>query len=164
MDNSFIKDTLLPNEQIIAIAKWHWIKNWIFTIIPMMFYFWCLYVCITLRLWDGLLIFTMISLALVFLFYFIKKILSKNDEFAITNMRIIAKIGIIRRIAFELHIEQIESIEIRQGVLGRIMGYGTLIPHGIGASKIRIKFVQDPFKFRQHFYDLKKSTDSCTIR
>jgi hypothetical protein len=81
---------------------------------------------------------------------------NSKDEFVITNKRVVAKVGVIRRIAFELQSEQVESIEIHQGIIGRILNFGTLMPTGIGASKVRIGFVVNPFEFRQHFYDLKK--------
>ena len=92
--------------------------------------------------------------------YRFSKWLFAFDEFAITSKRVIAKVGVIRRIAFELQNEQIESIEIHQGIIGRILNYGTLMPCGIGASKVRIPFVVSPFEFRQYFYDLKKPQNS----
>jgi len=97
-----------------------------------------------------------VSLILVFCLFFLFRWINSKDEFVITNKRVVAKAGVIRRIAFELLIEQMESIEVHQGIIGRILNYGTLMPCGIGASKVRIPFVVNPFEFRQHFYDLKK--------
>ena len=94
--------------------------------------------------------------------FLIYKMLCKFDEFAITNLRVIAKVGVIRRIAFELRNEQVESIGIYQGILGRIFGYGTLVPGGVGASKVLIRFVKDPFELRQHFFDLKRPENRNT--
>lgn len=150
-NNTFIKDNLLPNEQILAIAKWHSMKNWciaiLLIVLSIVLYF----------VYEGdTLFFSIVCLVLAPISYFICKGLSKYEEFVITNFRVIAKVGVVRRIAFELHNDQVESIEIRQGIFGRIFGYGTLIPGGVGASKVRIRFVKDPFELRQHFYDIKK--------
>ena len=82
--------------------------------------------------------------------------INSKDEFVITNKRVVAKVGVIRRVSFELLIEQVESIEVHQGIIGRLLKYGTEKPCGVGASKVRIPFVVNPFEFRQHFYDLKK--------
>lgn len=101
-------------------------------------------------------IYIIICLILTVVAYYIMKWINSKDEFVITNKRVIVKVGVIRRVAFELHNEQMESIEISQGVIGRILNYGTLMPCGIGASKVRIPFVVNPFEFRQHFYELKK--------
>lgn len=70
-----------------------------------------------------------------------------KNEFVITNIRVIAKSGIIRRVSFELYNERVESIEVSQGYIGRLLNYGTLMPCGIGASRVRIPFVKDPFYF-----------------
>lgn len=150
-NNTFVKDNLLPNEQILAVAKWHSMKNWcvpiLLIVLSIVLYF----------IYQGdALFFSIICLVLAPISHFICKGLSKFDEFAITNLRVVAKVGVISRIAFELHNEQVESIEIQQSIFGRIFGYGTLIPGGVGASKVRIRFVKDPFELRQHFYDLKK--------
>ena len=97
-----------------------------------------------------------ITALIVSLVYLLTKWINSKDEFVITNKRVVAKVGLIRRVAFELHNEQMESIEISQGIVGRILNFGTLMPCGIGASKVRILFVVSPFEFRQHFYELKK--------
>ena len=101
-----------------------------------------------------------INLLLFFGLYFLIRWINSKNEFVITSKRVIAKVGLIRRIAFELQTEQVESIEIHQGIVGRLFKYGTLMPCGIGASKVRVRFVLNPFEFRQHFYDLKKSQNN----
>lgn len=104
-----------------------------------------------------LLLFFMAASVTCFGSYFITVFINSKDEFVITNKRVVAKVGVIRRVSFELYNEQVESIEIHQGIIGRILNFGTLMPCGIGASKVRIPFVFNPFEFRQHFYDLKKT-------
>lgn len=79
----------------------------------------------------------------------------KSQEFVITNKRVIAYYGFIRRVAFELRIEQVESITIYQSLFERWFNCGTVKVCGIGASKAIVHFVKDPFEFRQHFFDLK---------
>lgn len=100
-----------------------------------------------------------ITFIIGFLLYLLMKWINSKDEFVITNKRVVAKVGVIRRIAFELLIEQMESIEVHQGIIGRILKFGTEMPCGVGASKVRIPFVMNPFEFRQHFYDIKKVSE-----
>ncbi len=161
MTNNFIKDNLLPNEQIIASAKWHYMKNWTLAIIPFLFTIVCFITTIFGSIFlgsffVGMFLDTIICIAITLILYYFNKWLNKYDEFVITNLRVVAKVGVIRRVAFELLNEQVESIGISQGIMGRIFGYGTLIIGGVGASKVRIRFVKDPFEIRQHFYNLKK--------
>ena len=153
MNNKFVKDSLLPDEKIVATAKFHPLKKWGMPIL--LFLIWTSVVLVVSES-DILSQIFGLGMPLVLLSFSLTNWLCKYDEFVITNKRVVAKVGVIRRIAFELQSEQVESIEIHQGIIGRILNYGTLMPCGIGSSKVRIRFVVNPFEFRQHFYDLKK--------
>ena len=62
-----------------------------------------------------------------FLTLFISPIISMTtNEFAITNKRVILKEGLITRRTIEMSISKIESVAVKQSVLGRILGYGTV--------------------------------------
>ncbi|MDR2916232.1 MAG: PH domain-containing protein [Tannerella sp.] len=67
--------------------------------------------------------------------------------YAVTNKRIILKSGIIKRDALELMLNKCEGIRINQGILGRIVGFGTVIVTTGGATN-SFRFVSDPMKFR----------------
>lgn len=160
MDNNFVKNNLLPNEKILATAQWHWMK-WMVCLIVFGI---LLFLDIIMHI-IGETIFEEDGFFLAILFgciilgiggTLLTKYISSFDEFVITNMRIIAKVGIIRRRSFELYYDQVESVEVIQGVWGRFLNYGAVMPHGIGASNVSILYVVDPYAFRQHFYDLKK--------
>jgi len=55
-----------------------------------------------------------------------------STELAVTNRRVIAKFGFVRRKTFELNVDRVEAIQVEQGILGRILGYGTLRIAGAG--------------------------------
>lgn len=85
-------------------------------------------------------------LFLVGLFWhFFNKWYYKNVEMAVTNKRVVAKTGIISVHSEELQWNRIESIEIRQGILGRIFGYGNVHFTGTGTSSVLFRYVQDPW-------------------
>jgi uncharacterized membrane protein YdbT with pleckstrin-like domain len=44
-----------------------------------------------------------------------------TSEFALTNKRVIVKVGLIRRKSFEVLLQKIEGISVHQGLLGRIL-------------------------------------------
>ena len=46
-----------------------------------------------------------------------------TTELAITNKRVIAKFGLISRSTIEINIHKIESIQVNQGILGRIFNF-----------------------------------------
>jgi len=69
-------------------------------------------------------------------------------EFAITNKRIIKKVGLIRRNTKEIILSKVESISIDQNILGRILGFGTIVITGTGGTQNYVKSIVDPVKIR----------------
>jgi len=60
-----------------------------------------------------------------------------NSELGITNKRVIVKMGFIRRNSLGVLLSKVEGIQVNQGILGRILGYGSIIVSGTAAQKIR---------------------------
>lgn len=77
-----------------------------------------------------------------------------SDEFAITNRRVIIKTGLISRKTFEMNLSKIESVNVDQGILGRIFGYGTITIVGSGGTKETFPKIQNPLGFRKKFQEL----------
>jgi len=72
-----------------------------------------------------------------------------TTELALTNKRIIAKFGFIRRSTIELRLEKVESININQSLLGRLLGYGTIVIKGTGGTGTPIPSIQKPLEYRR---------------
>jgi len=70
-----------------------------------------------------------------------------TSEFAVTNKRVIIKIGLIRRHTIELLLGKVESIGVDQSILGRIAGYGTIVVIGTGGTKEPFKSIAEPREF-----------------
>ena len=51
----------------------------------------------------------------------------RTSEFAVTNKRVLIKTGLIRRHSLETLLSKIESIAVAQSILGRILGFGTIV-------------------------------------
>ena len=85
---------------------------------------------------------------------FIAPLIDKyTDEFAITNKRIIIKTGLIGRKTFEMNHSKIESVNIDQGIIGRILGYGSIVIVGSGGTRAIIPNIHKPLEFRQKFQE-----------
>lgn len=69
-------------------------------------------------------------------------------ELVITNMRVIAKIGFIRRRTWEINAAKVEGVEVDQSVLGRLLDYGTVTVKGTGGGTAPIRNIDDPVAFR----------------
>ncbi len=86
---------------------------------------------------------------------FIAPLIDKwTDEFAITSKRVIIKTGLIRRRTVELNLNKIESVNIDQGILGRILGFGSIQIVGTGGTKEVFPNINKPLTFRKKFQEL----------
>jgi uncharacterized membrane protein YdbT with pleckstrin-like domain len=75
----------------------------------------------------------------------------KSTELAVTNKRVFAKFGFISRRTVELNLNRIEGIEVEQGILGRIFGFGSLKISGTGTEQAPVPGISDPLAFRRAF-------------
>ena len=75
----------------------------------------------------------------------------KSTELAITNKRVIAKFGFIRRSTVEMNLAKVETLEVHQGIAGRIFNYGSLVISGGGNAQAPIPGISDPLAFRKTF-------------
>jgi uncharacterized membrane protein YdbT with pleckstrin-like domain len=82
----------------------------------------------------------------------------RTTEFAVTTRRIIAKVGLIRRQSLELMLSEVESIGVNQGIIGRVLGYGTIVVNGSGGTHQSFPFIADPMKFRRKINVVLKRT------
>lgn len=71
-----------------------------------------------------------------------------GTEIAVTDHRVIYKTGVISRRTVEMHVDQIESVEVDQSILGRMLGYGDIVVHGSGEGSETIRLIADPLSVR----------------
>lgn len=74
-------------------------------------------------------------------------------EFVITTKRVVLKKGIVSRAVKEFRYDKLESCDVKQSIIGRAFGYGSIVIHGSGGSKAEESFIQDPYEFRQYLID-----------
>ena len=83
----------------------------------------------------------------------------KNSEFAVTNKRVIIKVGVIRTKSLELFLNKIEAITVDQSIIGRILNYGNIIVSGSGGTKEPFSGIKAPLDFRKAVH---QATDSIS--
>ncbi len=77
----------------------------------------------------------------------------KCIEQAVTNRRVIFKRGIISRHTEEMLLNSVETVEIRQSIWGRILGYATIMVTGRGESDLQLKWMQKPLEVKRAIED-----------
>jgi uncharacterized membrane protein YdbT with pleckstrin-like domain len=137
----YIDNNLLPNEQITYRAKLHWI---IYTL-PIFLIAIAILVAFASHGWIA----GMVLGGLGVMTFVPPWIRSVSSEFAITNKRVLIKIGLIRRHSLELLLQKVEGIGVDQGIAGRILGYGTITVSGTGGTKESFELISNPLEFRR---------------
>jgi uncharacterized membrane protein YdbT with pleckstrin-like domain len=74
---------------------------------------------------------------------------SVSSEFAVTNKRVLIKVGLVRRHSLELLLQKVEGIGVDQGIMGRILGYGTITVSGTGGTREAFRTISRPLEFRR---------------
>jgi uncharacterized membrane protein YdbT with pleckstrin-like domain len=134
---SYIEQSLSEGEKVVKLFRLHW----------------------TARLWLALwivLILPTFGIALLLAIY--EWLRLRTLEYGVTNKRVILKKGIIGRQTEEMKIGSIETVEIDQGVLGRVLGYGDVKVTGRGISDVVFKRMDDPMAVKRHIEGVSHPT------
>jgi uncharacterized membrane protein YdbT with pleckstrin-like domain len=71
-----------------------------------------------------------------------------TTETDVTNMRVVHKTGFIKRRTFEMSLDKVESVDVNQSILGRILNYGDVTIQGVGEGTQTISTISRPLAFR----------------
>ncbi len=136
----FIDENLMGGEQIVYRTKLHWIIfRWTIIILAITF----------IMIFSGSGDAAIGGFLLAALVGIVNFITYKTSEFGITNKRVLIKVGFIRRHSLETLLNKVEGIQVNQGILGRILGYGTIVVTGTGGTKEPFPMINAPLEFRK---------------
>ena len=124
---SYIQSQLIRDEKVVYEGKTSLLANWFLIVLGI----------VTLPIFIGVLFLLIVAVR-----YF-------TTELAFTNKRVIAKFGLISRRTTELKLDKIESVQVQQGIFGRIMNYGTLVIGGAGNPQAPIPGISNPMTFKR---------------
>ncbi len=125
---SYIAESLSAGEEVSALFRLHWVAR------------------IPLAIWLLLGIPTL-GITLVFALYEYLRV--RHIEQGVTNKRVIFKTGIISRKSEEMKLASVETVEIDQGIFGRLLGYGNIKVTGRGTSDVLFRLVDDPMTVKR---------------
>jgi uncharacterized membrane protein YdbT with pleckstrin-like domain len=69
-------------------------------------------------------------------------------EIAVTTHRVIYKTGFIRRHTVEMNMDKVETVDVDQSLLGRMLGFGTIRVRGTGQSIESLRRIAHPIELR----------------
>jgi uncharacterized membrane protein YdbT with pleckstrin-like domain len=154
---SYIQRSLGDGEKIVARARFPWLYGlaaWAALLIPGV----ALLVFLT-RAAQAAEPFTaadpltwaVAAMALLFLLgliVFLRLVIRRaTTEIGVTSHRFVEKTGLITLHTNEIALHNIEGVRVRQGVAGRIFGYGTVRIEGTGVDAVTTPAIADPVGF-----------------
>ncbi len=71
-----------------------------------------------------------------------------TTETDVTNFRVVHKTGFVKRQTFEMSVDKVESVDVNQSILGRILNYGDVSIFGVGEGNKTIETIASPLAFR----------------
>ena len=77
----------------------------------------------------------------------------RASEFAVTNRRVIYKVGAVTTRTAEMFLNKIESVDVEQTVGGKLFGYGTIAIRGTGGSLEPFVLIAHPLEFRRQIQE-----------
>jgi uncharacterized membrane protein YdbT with pleckstrin-like domain len=148
----YIDDILQPGEKVLYSTNAHWIfylpaiAAWIVAAILLVLSRMVVGDTWTLFCWALAAI-----AAIVALFWMVKAWFHRwTTETDVTNMRVVHKTGFIKRRTFEMSLDKVESVDVNQSILGRILNYGNVTVRGVGEGAETINTIASPLDFRNH--------------
>ena len=142
---SYVDGHLLPGETVAFRTRMHW-KVYVGPLLL------SLLIAIPLIIWafksdnKALAPLPLILIPIVLLPAWVRR---RSSEFAVTNKRVIAKVGVMQTRSVELLLGKVEGIAVNQGMSGKIFGFGEVVITGSGGTKEEFAGIQAPLDFRQ---------------
>jgi uncharacterized membrane protein YdbT with pleckstrin-like domain len=73
----------------------------------------------------------------------------KSTEMVVTNKRVLLKKGILRSVTVEVLLSKVEGIIVNEPILGKMLGYGTIVIRGTGGTNEPFANVAQPLEFKR---------------
>jgi uncharacterized membrane protein YdbT with pleckstrin-like domain len=147
---SYIDGNLLAGEQVVYRTRLHWLlftTPVLFTVIVLLPSAWLMFTGTWNNgFWSRYAWIPVVLALLILLATYIKR---QSSDFAVTNKRVMMKVGVFNTRSIELVLNKVEAIAVNQSLMGRIFGYGDIVVTGSGGTKEAFSKIQGPLAFRR---------------
>jgi membrane protein YdbS with pleckstrin-like domain len=144
---TYVQRVLQPGEQVRHVSSIHWIVYWLGVAVALLAV--VAYWLSDTRYMPGVWRYTAYALALVAAVLLIRQWFEWwITEIAVTNRRVIYKKGLIQRETNEMNMDKVESVQIDQSILGRMLDYGDVTILGTGEGFKTLRTIARPIELR----------------
>lgn len=141
----YVESQLLTSEQIKHRARLHRIIYLLPAISSVITLLLIAVAATTPDVWIG----ALFGVAMTGLLFLRSYVLSVTSEFAVTDKRVIIKVGLVKRRTLETMLSKVEGISVDQGIIGRLLNYGTIVVTGTGGTREPFTDIANPLEFRR---------------
>jgi uncharacterized membrane protein YdbT with pleckstrin-like domain len=148
----YIDDILQPGEKVLYSTNAHWIfflpaiAVWIVAAVLLVLSRMTTVDSLVLACLAASVVVAIVALVLTAKAWFHRW----TTETDVTNLRVVHKTGFIKRRTFEMSLDKVESVDVNQSILGRILNYGSVTVRGVGDGVETIHTIASPLEFRNH--------------
>jgi uncharacterized membrane protein YdbT with pleckstrin-like domain len=149
---SYVDDHLLPGERVVYRARLHWVAfRWSILLIALAIVAGIAGQLVSTdpsaEVWKLWIPAVLAALAVVVAVGpWVKR---ATSEFAVTDKRVLVKVGLVQRDSLETLLSKIEAIGVDQTLLGRMLGFGTITIVGTGGTRETFDRIASPLEFRR---------------
>ena len=142
---SYVESHLLPGETI----RWKGTIHWKIYLAPLLLSAFIFAPLMVLAFVSGVPIVAIAPNAVIVIAFGVAWLRRRSSEFAVTNKRVIIKVGVLQTRSIELQLSKVEAVSVNQGMAGKVFGFGDIVITGSGGTKEQFAGIQSPIMFRQ---------------
>src|SRR5436190_12629230 len=144
---SYVESVLAPGERVVhraAISHWNYALSYLVGTV-------CLAIAAIAfaSQSQGWVSFAAVAALVGLAIILVAAIRRATTELVLTDRRIIAKRGFIRRDTVEMNLGKVESLHVNQGLLGRLLNFGDVTVVGTGSSLEPLRGISRPLELRR---------------
>ncbi len=142
---SDLEKHLLPGESLLFRTRLHWSLY----VPPVLFTLFVAVPIAVLLFVNALVPWIAAPLVVGFSWLLAAHIRRASSEFAVTNKRVVIRVGVFTTRSQELLPSKIEGVGVEQTMWGKLFGFGDIEVTGSGGTRERFAAIQAPLEFRR---------------
>ncbi|MDE2209764.1 MAG: PH domain-containing protein [Betaproteobacteria bacterium] len=142
---SYIDGNLLGGERVVFRTRLHWkllVGPLLFAAVTVL----AIPLLVSQGIWHNLVLIAPGAGLLAVLVAIIRR---QSSDFAVTNKRVMMKVGVFSTRSVEILLSKIEAIAVHQSLLGRMLDYGDIVVTGTGGTEEAFSSIQAPMQLRR---------------
>ena len=144
----YIDEILQPGEKVLYSTNAHWIFYWpaivAWTVVLILLIVGAAVPPLVPLNWAAAAVIAVVAVYFTIRGWF-HRLTTETD---VTDRRVVHKTGFIKRRTFEMALDKIESVDVNQTILGRLLNYGDVTILGVGEGRQVIPTIASPLAFR----------------